>query len=173
MTEARQPPGRNETPEEHADRNFSELVQELRVAQNGVQILFAFLLPLPFLTEFPDAQEYTRVYTGALLSAASATICFIAPVAFHRSLFRKGRKEQIVRLAHRMSVAGLALLALAMGLASWLALAILWSDTGAWATVAAMLAGVTLAWVVLPRWVGRRPVQDGASAHPHRASGRG
>jgi O-antigen/teichoic acid export membrane protein len=167
------PPGRDETPEEHADRNFSELVQELRVAQNGVQILFAFLLPLPFLADFPDAPQYTRVYTGALMSSACATIAFIAPVAFHRTLFRKGRKEDIVRLAHRMSVVGLVLLAVAMGLASWLALAILWSDASAWVTVAALLTGVALAWIALPRWVtrGRPPV--GSAEHPHRAAHRG
>lgn len=173
MTDDRPPRGRNETPEEHADRNFSELVQELRVAQNGVQILFAFLLPLPFLADFPDTPAYTRVYTGALLSSASATICFIAPVAFHRSLFRKGRKEEIVRLAHRMSVVGLALLAIAMGLASWLALAILWSDSGAWATVAALLTGVVLAWVVLPRWVGRRRLPGAESPQEQRTTGIG
>lgn len=53
-----------------------------------------------------------------------ATACFIAPVASHRSLFRRGHKEEIVRLAHRMSIAGLVLLAIAMGLASWLVLAL-------------------------------------------------
>lgn len=151
----RRPPGRDETPEEHADRNYAELVQELRVAQNGVQILFAFLLPLPFLADFPDTIAFTRVYTGALLCSASATICFIAPVAFHRSLFRQGRKEEIVRLAHRISLVGLALLAISMGLASWLVLALLWTPDSAWGVVAALLAAVILVWVALPRWVGR------------------
>lgn len=148
-------PGRDETPEQHADRNYGEIVQELRVAQTGVQILFAFLLSLPFLPNFPDALDFRRVLTGALLAAASATICFIAPVAFHRTLFRKGHKEEVVRLAHRFSVVGLGLLALAMALATWLVLAMLWTSTAATTTVAILLAVVVLVWVVLPRWVGR------------------
>lgn len=152
----RRPPGRDETPEEHADRNFSELVQELRVAQTGVQILFAFLLSLPFLAAFPRTASFTQVHTGALLSSALATICFVAPVAFHRLLFRKGRKEEIVQLAHYMAVIGLGMLALSMGLASWLVLAVLWSDASAWATVGGMFVVVVLAWVVVPAVLDRR-----------------
>lgn len=148
-------PGRDETPEEHADRNFTELVQELRVAQNGVQILFAFLLPLPFLTGFPETADFTRVYTGALLTSAVATICFIAPVASHRGLFRRGHKEDVVRLAHHLAIAGLVLLAVAMGLASWLVLALLWSPSLAWTIVAALQSSVLLLWLVVPRVVAR------------------
>lgn len=156
MSDEQDPPGRDETPEEHADRNFNELVQELRVAQNGVQILFAFLLPLPFLTGFPESDAFTRVYSGALLTSAVATICFIAPVASHRSLFRRGHKEEIVRLAHRLAITGLVLLALAIGLASWLVLALLWSEPAAWTVVAALLSTVLLLWVVVPRVVAAR-----------------
>jgi hypothetical protein len=157
-------PGRNETPEEHADRNFLEIVQELRVAQTGVQILFAFLLSLPFLADFPQTPSFTRVHTGALLSSALATVCFIAPVASHRSLFRKGRKEEIVRLAHQMSVIGLVLLALSMGLASWLVLAVLWSDSAAWAMVAGLFLVVAVAWVLVPKVVARRAEARSRSA---------
>jgi hypothetical protein len=149
-------PGRDETPEEHADRNFYELVQELRIAQNGVQILFAFLLSLPFLTGFPGSAVFTRVYTGALLTSALATVCFIAPVASHRGLFRRGHKEAIVRLAHHLAIAGLVLLAVAMGLAAWLVLALLWSTSTAWTAVAALLSVVLFLWVVLPRIVAAR-----------------
>jgi hypothetical protein len=156
---ARRRPGpteRDETPAERADRNFGELVQELRVAQTGVQILFAFLLSLPFLTDFPHTPDYERVLTGALLASAGATICFIAPVAFHRTLFRRGMKEEIVILTHRLAAIGLGLLALAMALASWLVLATLWTNATASAVVVGMLAVIVVLWVVVPRAVVRR-----------------
>lgn len=152
---ARPVPFRHETPAERADRNYSELVQELRVAQTGVQILFAFLLSLAFLPGFPDTTSFSVVLTGALLAAGGATICFIAPVAFHRGLFRRGAKEEIVGLTHRLAIAGLTLLAASMGLATWLVLARLWSAQSASAVVAAMLVVVVLVWVVLPRAVYR------------------
>jgi hypothetical protein len=104
-----------ETEKERWDRNFSDLLQELRVAQTGVQILFAFLLTLPFSNGFPRTNAFQRdVYIGALLSAAAATAMNIAPVAFHRALFRQGRKPELVRYAHRMATGGLAFLVVAM-----------------------------------------------------------
>jgi hypothetical protein len=157
--DARRPPGptdRDETPAERADRNFAELVQELRVAQTGVQILFAFLLSLPFLTDFPHTPDYERVLTGALLASAGATICFVAPVAFHRTLFRQGMKEEIVNLTHRLAAIGLGLLALAMALASWLVLAAVWTNDTATAVAVGMLVVVVVVWVIIPRAVFRR-----------------
>lgn len=147
---------RDETPAERADRNFAELVQELRVAQTGVQILFAFLLSLPFLTDFPHTPDYEGVLTGALLASAGATICFIAPVAFHRTLFRRGMKVEIVNVTHRLAAIGLGLLALAIALASWLVLATLWTNGVATAVVVAMLVVIVVLWVILPRAVFRR-----------------
>src|SRR3954451_17702258 len=97
------------------DRNFGDLLQEMRVAQNGVQILFAFLLTLPFSNGFTKTSEFQKdVYVFALLSAAFAAAMIIAPVAFHRALFRQGRKPELVRYAHRMTTGGLAFMLVSM-----------------------------------------------------------
>ncbi|AEV82328.1 amine oxidase [Actinoplanes sp. SE50] len=104
-----------ETQKQRWDRNFADLLQELRVAQTGVQILFAFLLTLPFSSGFPKATEFQRdTYVVALISAAFATALIISPVAFHRALFRQGRKPELVRYAHRMASAGLACMLVSM-----------------------------------------------------------
>src|SRR3954469_23685586 len=93
-----------ETPKQRWDRNFGDLLQELRVAQTGIQILFAFLLTLPFSNGFPRTTEFQRdVYVVSLLAAAAATAMIIAPVAFHQALFRRGRKPELVRFGHRMA----------------------------------------------------------------------
>jgi hypothetical protein len=106
---------RYESDKHRWDRNFGDLLQELRVAQTGIQILFAFLLTLPFSNGFPRSTEFQRdVYVVALLSAAGATAMIIAPVAFHRALFRQGRKPELVRHAHRMATGGLAFLLVSM-----------------------------------------------------------
>ena len=107
---------RDETEAERLDRNLNELLQELRVAQTGVQILFAFLLTLPFAARFGDVDTFELVvYVVALLAAtAAAAGMIIAPVAYHRMLFRRGRKPQLVRSAHRMASGGLAFLLVAM-----------------------------------------------------------
>lgn len=143
---------RNETVSQRADRNFGEVVQELRVAQTGVQILFAFLLSLPFLSAFPTGDRtFAAVLTAALLSAAGAALCFIAPVAFHRLHFRKGRKEGVVWVTHWMALAGLVLLVAAMTLAVWLVIGALWSTAAATSVAAAMVAAIVVLWVIVPR----------------------
>jgi hypothetical protein len=104
-----------ETEKQRWDRNFADLLQELRVAQTGVQILFAFLLTLPFSSGFPNVTAFQKdVYTVALISAAFATAMIISPVAFHRALFRQGRKPELVRYAHKMATGGLAFMLIAM-----------------------------------------------------------
>ncbi|MBO3738301.1 DUF6328 family protein [Actinoplanes flavus] len=104
-----------ETEKQRWDRNFGDLLQELRVAQTGVQILFAFLLTLPFSSGFPKATDFQKeTYIVALMSAAFATAMIISPVAFHRALFRQGRKPELVRFAHRMASGGLAFMLVSM-----------------------------------------------------------
>jgi len=106
---------RNENEKHRWDRNFSDLLQELRVAQTGIQILFAFLLTLPFSNGFPRTTAPQKdVYIVALLTAAASTAMIISPVAFHRALFRQGRKPELVRFAHRMATGGLAFLLISM-----------------------------------------------------------
>jgi hypothetical protein len=105
----------DETEKARWDRNFADLLQELRVAQTGVQILFAFLLTLPFSSGFPNVTAFQKdTYVVALISAAFATAMIISPVAFHRALFRQGRKPELVRYAHRMATGGLAFMLVAM-----------------------------------------------------------
>jgi Family of unknown function (DUF6328) len=104
-----------ETDLERCQRNFSELLQELRVAQAGVQILFAFLLTVAFSNRLEDGDAFGRVvYLVALLAAAASSALLTAPVAQHRMLFRLGRKPYLVRSSHRMASAGLMLLMVSM-----------------------------------------------------------
>ena len=142
---------RDETPDERADRNMSELLQELRVALPGVQVLFAFLLAVPFAARFEDATSFQeKTYFVVLLLSAAATAFLIAPSAYHRLNFAQGDKPHIVQMASRLSVVGLTLLALAMSGAVLLVTDVLFES----ATVA-VTTGVTLAvfaslWFVLP-----------------------
>jgi Family of unknown function (DUF6328) len=106
---------RRESEKERLDRNLAELLQELRVALPGVQVLFAFLLVVPFNQRFADITNFQRtVYFATLLLATAASACLIAPTAHHRIEFRAQDKERIVFGATRLAIVGLALLALAM-----------------------------------------------------------
>ena len=106
---------RHETEEERLDRNLTELLNELRVALPGVQVLFAFLLGVPFTQRFDDLKGYQEdIYYVTLVCAAAATALLIAPSANHRILFRLQDKRHIVFLANRLAIFGLAFLALAM-----------------------------------------------------------
>jgi uncharacterized protein DUF6328 len=106
---------RDETPLERLDRNLEELTGELRVIVTGVQVLFAFLLIVPFNTGFAHVGSFERVvYFVTLLLAALAAACTIAPSAQHRFLFRHDDKRHLVFVSNRISIAGLGFLALAM-----------------------------------------------------------
>jgi hypothetical protein len=102
---------RGETVDQVLDRNLNELLQELRVAFTGVQILFAFLLTLAFTQRFGDLDGFDlAVYTTALMATALATLVLIAPVSFHRLVFRRRQKAALVVVSDRLLMAGLALL---------------------------------------------------------------
>ena len=106
---------RNETPAERVDRNFNELLGELRIALPGVQVLFAFLLAVPFAQRFSQLTGFQRgLYFAVLLLTALASALLIAPTAYHRIQFRQGRKREILFFANRAAVLGLGALALAM-----------------------------------------------------------
>jgi hypothetical protein len=129
---------------ERWQRNYTELLQELRVAQMGVQILFAFLLTLSFTNRFDEDDVFSQVtYLVALLAAAAATALLIAPVAYHRVLFRQGRKPYLVQSAHRMAYAGLGLLVVAVVSAVLLA-----ADNVVGRGVAITVAAATGLWFV-------------------------
>lgn len=114
MADHRPCTARNETPLERADRNFGELLQELRVTQTGVQILFAFLLTLAFTQRFPSLDTFQRAtYVTTLLFAVLAAALFTAPAALHRSLFQRGAKARIVQVSSRLATVGMGVLVLA------------------------------------------------------------
>ncbi|MEU8052745.1 MULTISPECIES: DUF6328 family protein [Micromonospora] len=137
-----------ETERQRWQRNFADLLQELRVAQTGVQILFAFLLTLPFSNGFTRTSDFQKdVYIVALLSAAAATAMIISPVAFHRALFRQGRKPELVRFAHRMASGGLAFM-----LVSMVSAVLLITDFVLDRGIAFVLTAVTAVWF-LTFWV--------------------
>jgi hypothetical protein len=107
--------GRRETELERVDRNLGELLQELRVLFTGVQLLFGFLLIVPFSAHFSRVAGWERyLYFAVLITAAAAAGLLIAPTALHRLLFRQGDKPHLVETANRMAIAGIAFLTLAM-----------------------------------------------------------
>ena len=104
-----------ETEAERDDRNLIELLQELRVAGLGVQVLFGFLLSLPFTTKFEKLSHAQReLYVASLVLSAIATALLLAPIAYHRLVFRQHRKEQLVRDANILAILGLAAVGLAI-----------------------------------------------------------
>jgi hypothetical protein len=128
-----------ESERERLTRNFNELLQELRVTQTGVQILTGFLLTLPFTTRFPHIDNVQRyAYLGVLTGSVIATGLIIAPVAFHRALFRRGAKPWIVRAANRAAQAGLGALALTTSGVVWLVFDLVIDRTAA--TVAGVIS---------------------------------
>lgn len=111
----RAPDPRNESVAERDDRNLLELVQELRVVSLGVQVLFGFLLSLPFTVRFPHLSSPQRdLYLVSLTLSATATVLLLSPVAYHRLVFRRGMKEHLVVYANRMAILGLATVGVAV-----------------------------------------------------------
>jgi hypothetical protein len=142
---------RPEGPLERADRNMSELLQELRVAQTGVQILFAFLLALSFQPRFADVDEFQRwTYVVTLLLSVVTAGLLVAPAAVHRITFRRGVKIETVQLGHRLFTGGLALLALTLAGAVLLVLDV--AVGRSFAVPVAVVAAVLLLglWFLLP-----------------------
>jgi hypothetical protein len=145
---------RDETSLERWDRNFTELLQELRVAQTGVQILFAFLLTLPFTNRFGEVGSLDKVvYVITLVASATATALLIAPVSDHRQVFREGRKPQLVRTASTLAQAGLAALLVAMIGAVFLVLDVVAGLGWAVGLGAAIMAVFLVLWYLLPKLI--------------------
>jgi Na+/melibiose symporter-like transporter len=144
--------GRNESEEERLDRNLGELLQELRVALPGVQVLFGFLLAVPFQQRFSSISDFDKAaYFATLLLTALSAALLIAPSAYHRLTFRYQQKHRLVFVANRLSIAGLGTLALAMTCAIMLVTNVLWGTVVATVVTTAMvLAMFVLLWAVLP-----------------------
>jgi len=164
MVEPEQVPriGRNESVEERMDRNWMELIQELRVLQTGVQILGGFLLTLPFQARFEHLDDWQRgLYLFNVMAAALTTALILLPVSVHRRLFRRGLKATLVSSADaitKWALAGVAILIVGS--------ATLVFDVTAGRT-AAMVAGSFIVLILLilvvgmPLWLHRRALQNG------------
>ena len=144
-----------ETEAERDDRNLLELLQELRVAGLGVQVLFGFMLSLPFTTRFVKLSHPQReLYLASLLLAAISTALLMAPVAYHRLVFRRHQKEVLVKDANIMALCGLAAVGLAISAA--VLLVVSYVAKGLSAVIIAVFVVCLFAglWFVLP--LGRR-----------------
>ncbi|MBM7786819.1 DUF6328 family protein [Tenggerimyces flavus] len=145
------PDGRQESPAERADRNLGEMLQELRVLQTGVQILFGFLLILAVQPRFASADGFEKgVYFTTLLLSCVATIFLMAPVAYHRVLFGRGRKVEIVKMSNRLTHVGMVALWLAISSAVLLVLDLVLQRSFAWIISIAIAVLFLAVWYVLP-----------------------
>jgi hypothetical protein len=141
--------GENE--KERVDRELIELLNELRVALPGVQVLFAFLLIVPFSNGFSKVTSLQRdVYFGAFLCTALATALLIAPSTYHRLHFRAKTKEQLIFTANRLSIAGSVFLALAIAGVVFFVTDVLFEMATASAITAFIAAWFAWFWYGLP-----------------------
>ena len=144
-------PERRETPTERADRNWNELLQELRVTQTGVQILTGFLLTIPFQARFAELDPGLRaVFLVALALATATTALIVAPVASHRLLFRRHKKVELVSAADRFTKAGLVSLALTVVAVVVLIFGFVVGTGAAVIAGVAVLVVFTLEWLLFP-----------------------
>lgn len=155
--------GRDETPNERADRNWDELLQELRVMQTGTQILTGFLLAVAFQPRFTDMDALQRdLYVVLVALAAVATILALAPVGMHRAFFGRRRKPELVHIAARIVKIDLVVIgALTIGVTTLIVDFTVDRTAGLIALVAALVLVVSL-WLVLPRVI-RNAVRPGGS----------
>jgi uncharacterized protein DUF6328 len=145
------PDGRHETQTERLDRNWTDLLQELRVIQTGVQLLTGFLLTLPFQQRFSTLSHLERgIYLATAAASIAATVFLQAPVIVHRALFRRHRRKEAVMVAHRMAIVGMGLLGVAIiGVTFLIASALLGANQAVFAA-AGVVVLLALLWVLLP-----------------------
>ncbi|MFI9361473.1 DUF6328 family protein [Kitasatospora sp. NPDC053057] len=157
--------GRQESPEERADRRWSDLLQEVRVAQTGSQILFGFLLSVVFMPRFAQLGDFDHgLYVATVVLGALATGSLTSPVAYHRIFAGRRLKPQLVDAAARLVAIGLVLLALTVGSALLLLLRVATgSAISGWITAAVMLWFASC-WLLLP--FGQLHRHNGRSPRP-------
>lgn len=163
-----------ESPDERANRELMELLNELRVALPGVQVLFAFLLTIPFAQRFGqlDAGD-RRIYFAAVLATAAATVFLIAPTAHHRIRFRAAVKEQLLRVANVFAILGLACLAFAITAVTYVITDVIYPGTLPRIVAAALAGAFVVGWLLVPLFYRRRttpgkPRPDRPRADPAR-----
>jgi VIT1/CCC1 family predicted Fe2+/Mn2+ transporter len=144
-------PGNDESKSERLDRELGELLQELRVALPGVQVLFAFLLTVPFSQGFADMSDFQRnLYFAILISTAITSVMFIAPSTYHRLRWRDYDKERLLVTANHLTIAGSVFLALSIGGAVYLIGDFMFGAGVAWIAAAVIAALLAWFWFGLP-----------------------
>jgi Family of unknown function (DUF6328) len=142
---------RGETPTERLDRNWNDLLQELRVSQTGVQLLTGFLLTLPFQARFAELEKFDRnVYLMAVSAAVLATGLLISPVMLHRFLFRRHARRTMVNGAHRLAMLGILFLAVSIVCVIMLIFDLVTGPTGGVVAAAVSGAFLLIMWAVVP-----------------------
>jgi hypothetical protein len=143
----------DETTAERLDRELKELTDELRVVLPGVQVLFAFLLTVPFTSRWDEVTDVQRdTYFASFLCATASSLCLIAPSVFHRIQWRRRDKERLLQVSNTFALLGATFLALAMTGVVFLITDVLFDEASA-AALAGVTAGVTvLVWYGLPTW---------------------
>ena len=150
-------PRRDETPEERADRNWIDLLQELRVSQTGVQLLAGFLVTLPFQSRFEELDAFQRGWYVGLLALAFATVgVMLAPVAIHRHVFQQNAKPELVRAGHRLTSVALALIGVLLGGILFLVVDVVYDRRAAAAGAVVSVAVLVALLLFLPRRVLQR-----------------
>jgi SNF family Na+-dependent transporter len=145
----------NETPKDRLNRNLDQLLQELRVVLPGVQVLFAFLLAVPFATRFDRVDRFERVvFFVALLFAALSVVLLLAPSIQHRILFRHDQKRFLIHAGTVLTIAGMSALAISMTLSLMLVAHFLYGIWGALLVGGGSLLAVGVIWYAIP--IGRR-----------------
>ena len=158
--------GRNdENTKERLDRELIELLNELRVALPGVQVLLAFMLALPFTQKFGVLTDLQRdAFVVALLSTSCAIVLFMTPTSYHRLRFREGDKEQILTTSNRLSIAGIALMGLGLAAVVFLVMDVLFSTPAAVAVGLALAILIASLWFALPL-IRRMRVEGAGEGH--------
>jgi Family of unknown function (DUF6328) len=148
---------RDETEAQRLDRNWSSLLQELRVTQTGVQLLTGFLLTLPFQQRFTQLDGTMRtVYLITVACSLGSTVLLIAPVGMHRVLFRRHRLDALVSAAHACAIAGLVLLGVALAGVGVVIFDTVVGRTGAWFAGGCTVAAFVILWFLIPLPLRRR-----------------
>ena len=143
--------GAVETADERTNRELIELLNELRVALPGVQVLFAFLLTIPFSQRFGQLDPGDRrVYFWAVLATAAATLFLIAPTAHHRLRFRSGVKEQLIRVANACTIAGLVLMAFAISAVTYVITDLVYPGTLPRVVAGGLAGAFVVVWFLVP-----------------------
>ena len=143
--------GRNETGSERSDRNWTEILQELRVIQTGTQVLTGFLLTLAFQPRFAElTASQELIYLALVIVAVLATVLALSPVALHRTVFRRKAKSDVVRIGNRLLVATLTAVGLTLTGTSVLIFDVVAGQVAGLVAGAVALSVVAVAWIVMP-----------------------